>query len=466
MLNSIGLINFLSVQNSKIELSPSRIDILIGANGSGKSNFVKALEFIAELNKNGVYRAIYNAGGSEAILPKSITKKEMKTSKTEISYSVELHKPDTYSGNAKPPIVSHLLEISWKPKGKFVISREILEFSEPISIARAIKLGSARQKNGRQIQGKRAQDKTEYVPSIVKIERAPTRTCKISTMPVLDKQNVKDYITWFGFDTVLEKSPVLQTPSGFNTFLKSISKRYACQRTESLFEGSSVDILNFCAHFKIFRDTVNEIRRYDLQLSELRKEQPVSGSGQMGSEGQYLPEVVRGIGGRQDISLRLKETLKSIAPHIIDYSVNTLQTGKEYLEFLETNLGRPVESWSSSDGTLRSLAILLALETHCANQTLIIEEPELCLHPWSIRSLLNHAQDLVKKESFQVIFTSHSQQVLENVSPDQVILVSRTLAEGTKYGRISDFVSTENVSMGEVGRLWVKGLLGGVPHYE
>jgi len=162
----------------------------------------------------------------------------------------------------------------------------------------------------------------------------------------------------------------------------------------------------------------------------------------------------------------MKETLKSIAPHIIDYYVNTLQTGKEYLEFLETKLGRPVESWSSSDGTLRSLAILLALETHSSDQTLIIEEPELCLHPWSIRSLVNHAQDLVKKESLQVIFTSHSQQVLENVSPDQVIVVSRTSAEGTKYNRISDFVSTENVSMGEVGRLWVKGLLGGVPHYE
>jgi predicted ATPase len=140
-----------------------------------------------------------------------------------------------------------------------------------------------------------------------------------------------------------------------------------------------------------------------------------------------------------------------------------LRTGSEFVEFSESKSGRGIESWETSDGSLRALAILVAVETAQNGDTIVVEEPEQNLHPWAIRALIDHIRDVISLNSIQVIITTHSEHVLERATPEEVLVASRTLEEGTTYRRVTELVKKGSVSMGEVGRLWVKGLLGGVP---
>lgn len=62
MLKSVKLTNFLSFKEQTIELHP-KVNVLIGVNGSGKSNFLKALTILQESVKKRLSRLIINNWG-------------------------------------------------------------------------------------------------------------------------------------------------------------------------------------------------------------------------------------------------------------------------------------------------------------------------------------------------------------------------------------------------------------------
>lgn len=460
VLRKIKLNNFLSVQESELEFSESGMNVLIGANQSGKSNFVKALEFIAELGKSGLSNAIYNLGRREGVLPKSIPRADLKRAETQIEYTIGLPRPEYYPDEAQDPTVSHSFRINWVSNNRYNISQEVLEFHEPISMARARRRARS-VKNGKEA-------KVEYLQSSLKVERSRRRTCKFILTPDFDVNNTKDLIYWFGFDPYLEKSSQLQTPMGFKKFLSDVSGTYINKKSKSLIEDQTFRLMDDSEDLLVFKKILARIKRYDLQLVELRREQPAVEFEELGNEGQYLPAALKMIETKPSSRSRIRETLMAIAPQIADYDIAALRTGRDYLEFFERKGGRPVESWLSSDGTLRALAILVAIESARDNQVIIIEEPELCLHPWAIKILMDHIRNVIEEEqrNLQAIITTHSQQVLECVKPEQVVIVSRALKGGTRFIKLTDISSKARIDVGEVGRLWVKGLLGGVPEYE
>ena len=65
-INLINIKNFKSIVNIKLEEIPN-FAVFAGANGSGKSNFFEALEFVRDVIKNGLVDAIKKHGGYEHI---------------------------------------------------------------------------------------------------------------------------------------------------------------------------------------------------------------------------------------------------------------------------------------------------------------------------------------------------------------------------------------------------------------
>ena len=111
-----------------------------------------------------------------------------------------------------------------------------------------------------------------------------------------------------------------------------------------------------------------------------------------------------------------------------------------------------------SDGSLRFICLVTALMQPDPPSTIIIDEPELGLHPYAITllgSLLESAS-----ERMQVIVATQSPQLLDEFSVDDLIVVE--LEDGvSQFKRLneSDFnVWLENYSVGE---LWDKNVLGG-----
>jgi len=117
-----------------------------------------------------------------------------------------------------------------------------------------------------------------------------------------------------------------------------------------------------------------------------------------------------------------------------------------------------------SEGTFKTIALLFYLVTE-ASSILLIEEPEVCVH----HGLLSSIIELIKAYSLnkQIVLSTHSDFVLDHVSPENVYKVSRTDKEGTKVAHIPKSMSRRELSAlkeylrteGNLGEYWKHGAL-------
>jgi predicted ATPase len=91
-----------------------------------------------------------------------------------------------------------------------------------------------------------------------------------------------------------------------------------------------------------------------------------------------------------------------------------------------------------SEGTLRTLALLFYVVTD-KSELLLLEEPEVCVHHGLLRSLI----EIIKEygRSKQIVFSTHSEAVLDSLKPEQVLLVDRKKNRGTTVAAISAWMS-------------------------
>lgn len=109
--------------------------------------------------------------------------------------------------------------------------------------------------------------------------------------------------------------------------------------------------------------------------------------------------------------------------------------------------GARISARSISDGTLRFLGTLLALQTAQPGEVLLIEGIEEGLHPTRIHFLLELLESAVRQQGIQVIATTHSPVVLQWLIPER-------LREVLVFGRVPDHEGT------------IMRRLGDLPHFE
>jgi predicted ATPase len=66
MIKNIQIENYKSIRKLNLDLRP--INILIGENGAGKSNFLSFFEFLKSIVNAGMQRYVAEKGGAENIL--------------------------------------------------------------------------------------------------------------------------------------------------------------------------------------------------------------------------------------------------------------------------------------------------------------------------------------------------------------------------------------------------------------
>jgi len=115
-----------------------------------------------------------------------------------------------------------------------------------------------------------------------------------------------------------------------------------------------------------------------------------------------------------------------------------------------------------SDGTFKTISLLFYVITK-ASSMLLIEEPEVCVH----HGLLNSIIDVVQtySEGKQIIISTHSDHILDKIDPEQVILVQNTDFEGTIAGSLKASLSKNSLGAlkdyleheGNLGEYWRHG---------
>jgi predicted ATPase len=471
MITNIRIKNFRSIIETSADLQP--ITVLVGANGTGKSNIVKCLQFLSSIPQRGLETSIISLGGLHSMYPKLLSNKEIKKAKIDLAYTVRIDEPENFPPDLGPIEVDHQLVLSSGKSNSIRLDREEIIFKKALALASSMR-SSDEKVYGKTESSAILSDDT-MIASTIKIIRQFGYNDKYELYPELSQENCELYVIWFGLNFIFKdtsKSPptlqyVKRILDVFSKRRLKKERRSMSRVPEALIEIDKVNICHFSPESERFLELLARTKYYNLLQNELRNEQPISSLGTISFEGSNMPSALRHLKKKdEDAFNRILETLKEMNPFIDTADVNQLRISKEFIEFIEKSLKNKVESWETSDGTLRSLAILLALETHREYSTIIIEEPEQNLHPWAIRSLMNHIRQVTAEKNIQVVITTHSQQVLECVYPEEVLVVTRFANKGTKINTLKEIIPDHSIEMGEVGRLWVKGLLGGVPSYE
>lgn len=130
----------------------------------------------------------------------------------------------------------------------------------------------------------------------------------------------------------------------------------------------------------------------------------------------------------RELASELQDFVKAAYPQVDNISVETAYGGEPrvLVRIREVGLGRPMEVWELSDGMLRFLLLCTALLNPLPG-LIAIDEPEIGLHP----RLLPIVADLVRSasEQTQVLITTHSPQLLNAFSLDDIAVLTR---DGTR----------------------------------
>jgi predicted ATPase len=127
--------------------------------------------------------------------------------------------------------------------------------------------------------------------------------------------------------------------------------------------------------------------------------------------------------------------MRDIVPEIEAITVEYLHSRTLGLFFEERGVGRAWTSDEVSDGTIRSLALLVACHDPRAS-ALFIEEPENSLHPWIIKVLMENLRKISSKKP--VMVTTHSPLLLNSVAPQEVCVVYKVGGE-TRVAPLTSF---------------------------
>lgn len=93
---------------------------------------------------------------------------------------------------------------------------------------------------------------------------------------------------------------------------------------------------------------------------------------------------------------------------------------RDVLFGLKSKDGAFTDARSLSDGTLRALAILTALETVPANSRIVIEEIDNGIHPSRIKILVNAVWECSRRRKLNILVTTHNPATLDSLNADQL----------------------------------------------
>ncbi len=159
---------------------------------------------------------------------------------------------------------------------------------------------------------------------------------------------------------------------------------------------------------------------------------------------------------------KIVSLVRLIAPFFGDFHLRPNTDNPEYieLEWIEKGEDKPFKAYQLSDGTLRfmCLATVLNQPEEFLPETILIDEPELGLHPRAIGILASMFRSTSKRA--QVIICTQSVTLVNGFSVGDLIVVDRDQGL-TTFRRHDEQKFEEWLKEYTVGDLWEKNLLGG-----
>jgi predicted ATPase len=165
--------------------------------------------------------------------------------------------------------------------------------------------------------------------------------------------------------------------------------------------------------------------------------------------------------GQPEYYRRITETIRQVAPFFADFVLEP-QNGSLLLQWKERDSDMVFGAHQASDGMLRTMALiaLLLQPVEDLPELIILDEPELGLHPYAINIVagLIHAVS----EHAQVILATQSMPLVNYFEPEQVVVVDRKAGE-SEFRRLNSQELGDWLKEYSLAELWEKNVIGGRP---
>ena len=164
---------------------------------------------------------------------------------------------------------------------------------------------------------------------------------------------------------------------------------------------------------------------------------------------------------------RIRKTFRLVAPFFGDFCLEPLAQNEQMIRlgWRHRSSDEYFDISTLSDGSLRFLALatLLLQPARFRTSLILLDEPELGLHPYAIAMLCS----LIRSASVetQVILATQSPYLVDQFEPEDVVVVDRINGE-SQFRRLSTPALEAWLEDYSLGDLWLKNELGGRPAYE
>jgi predicted ATPase len=157
---------------------------------------------------------------------------------------------------------------------------------------------------------------------------------------------------------------------------------------------------------------------------------------------------------------QIEETVRQVAPFFGAFVLKEVAPGQTQLLWKDRYSDLIYYPHQLSDGTLRYICLATLLLQPKPAATIVIDEPELGLHPYAIKLLASLLHEASQRA--QLIVSTQASLLLDELTPEQVIVVNHrdgeTLFERQNSAKLKDWLQEYTL-----GQLWEKNELGGLP---
>ena len=399
-IKKIKVSNFKTFKDLDLELGS--FNVVIGANASGKSNFVEIFQFLKDIRKDGLKNAVAMHRTMSSILNLKCTDKDML--RICVEKDGECNNSVVSSSSFDVSVMSSEYDISIQSDMK--ISEEKLSYQF---------IDSNKQKyNVIVYRDVKDEGKLKYDVKPPTKEREKALLRSVSQMFTPDKE-------WkLEPDDTLINSPYLY-PSEW----KALFSRISC---------------------------------YNIEPRRAKEPTSTAGKPELEGDGNNLAIILSNIIENDNERRKLCNLVKDLLPFV--KGVGTEKLAKSLMITLREDYyeDKDLRADLLSDGTVNITALIVALYFE-KKEVVIIEEPERNIHPHLISRVMEMMKEASKKK--QIIVTTHSPEVVKHAGLDNLLLISRDNNGFSHISRPSEKKDVKVFLENELGldELYVQDLL-------
>ncbi len=416
-IKTIHVKNFKSFKELQVDLG--KFNVLIGANASGKSNFIRVIEFLRDIERHGLDNAIQLQGGREYLTNLNIGVGESLSVEVVLSEGAGKTGPIIASSKdgknhlfLDDPEVSYSFSIHFRKKGAgFDVLDDRLVFK-----------GDFKTWSRTAEAGERVHRQHDGVGEVV--VRRDGETISVKAIPP-EGLSLAEYevMPWLLRGNVPQRSLVLE---------------HAESVTGRPLQGIAI---------------------YDFDPKLPKKATPITGKADLEEDGSNLAIVLKNIIGNADRKRKLENLLGDLLPFVAGLQVEKFADKSLLFSLRETYAKKQsLPASLISDGTINVTALIAALYFE-KKPVAIIEEPERNIHPSLISKVVAMMKDA--SQGKQIIVTTHNPEVVRHADVGDVLLVSRNGEGFSTISRPSENKDVQVFLQNEMGleELFVENLL-------